>query len=128
MEITTVYIAQVWGPVLLAVGLGFFVSRKYYERIYRDLEKAPFAVLFFGMFAMAAGIVHILAHNAWDTFPQIVVSLIGWGLLLKGLVCTIAPGMADRSGDWVLSAKLVPTAGIGALVLGAYLSYIGYFV
>ncbi len=120
------FLAQVWGPVLVAVGLGFFLSGKYYARVYRDLEKAPFAVLFFGMFAMAAGIMQLLAHNVWATTPQIVVSLLGWGLLLKGVICVVVPAWADRSADWALSAKIVPAAGAFALLIGAYLYWVGY--
>jgi len=113
---------------MIAVGLGFFFSRTFYMKVYRDLEKAPFAVIFFGMFAMAAGTAQILFHNAWGTFPQILVTLFGWGLLIKGIVCTIFPGWAERGGDWAISAKIVPMAGISALVLGGYLSWVGYFV
>lgn len=126
MDITT-FLAQIWGPIMLAVGLGFFLSQKFYVKIYRDLEKDPFAVLFFGMFAMAAGIVHVLVHNVWGNFSQILVSLFGWALLIKGVICVTFPGLADRGGDWALSAKIVPAVGGFALLLGAYLSWLGYF-
>ena len=126
MDITT-FLAQVWGPVLVAVGLGFFASRAYYVKIYRDLEKETFAVLFFGMFAMAAGIIQLLAHNVWGTLPQVVVSLLGWGLLIKGIICTTFPKLADKGADWTLDAKIVPAAGGIALLIGAYLSWVSYF-
>jgi hypothetical protein len=125
---TTMFLAQLWGPVLVAVGVGFFWSRSFYVRIYRDMEKAPFAVLFFGMAAISAGVAQVLAHNAWDTLPEVIVSLLGWGLLLKGLVCTVAPGIADRGGDIVVESKLMPAAGASVLIIGAYLSWLGYFV
>lgn len=112
---------------MVAVGLGFFFSWKYYVKVYRDLENSFFAVLFFGMFAMAAGIAHILAHNVWGNLSQAVVSFLGWALLAKGIVCVVFPGVADRGGDWALGAKIVPAAGTAALILGAYLSWIGYF-
>ncbi len=123
---TTVFLAQVWGPILVAVGLGFFVSRAYYVKIYRDLEKAPFAVLFFGMFAMAGGIIQILMHNVWSSLPEVAVSFLGWGLLLKGIVCVVVPKVADRGGDFALHAKIVPSVGGFALLVGVYLSWIGY--
>lgn len=122
------FLAQVWGPILVAVGLGFFFSKNYYVRIYRDLEKESFAVLFFGMFAMAAGIAHIMVHNIWGNFSQMLVSFLGWGLLIKGIVCVTFPKLADRGGDWALSAKLVPAIGGLVLLLGAYLCWIGYFI
>ncbi len=124
----TIFFAQIWGPVLVAIGLGFFFSRKYYIRMYRDLEKDSFVVLFFGMFAMSTGIIHVLAHNLWDTLPQIIVSILAWGLLLKGIICTTFPGLADRGADWALNMKVVPSAGGIALLIGVYLSWIAYFV
>ena len=127
MEVTT-FLAQLWGPILVAVGLGFFFSTKYYVKIYRDLEKESFAVLFFGMFAMAAGIAQILAHNVWGSLSEGIVSLLGWGVLLKGIICVTFPKLADFGGEWALDKKVVPAAGAIALLLGAYLSWIGYFM
>jgi len=125
MEVTT-YLAHLWGPVLLAVGIGFFVSRSYYVKVYHDLQKAPFAVLFFGMFAMAAAIAQLLAHNTWSTLPEILISFLGWSLLLKGIVCVVWPRLADKGGDWAIDSKLVPTAGAIALLIGGYLTWFAY--
>ncbi len=125
MELTT-FLAQLWGPILIAVGLGFFVSRPYYIRIYKDIEQAPFAVLFFGMAAMAAGLAQLLSHNAWDSLPEILVTLLGWGLLLKGVICVVSPSLADRGGDFALAARIVPAAGGLAFLIGAYLTWFAY--
>src|SRR3989344_4965302 len=124
---TTIYLAQIWGPVMLAVGIGMFVSRNYYIKLYRDIDKAPFAALIFGMAAMATGIAQVAAHNVWDTGPQIIISLLGWGLLLKGALFTAWPDLVDLMGDWAVYSKLIPIAGAAVLVLGAYVTWIGYF-
>ncbi len=122
----TVFLAQMWGPAILAVGLGIFVSRKYYVKIYRDLEKETFALLIFGMAGIAAGIAQVSVHNVWDTIPQIVVSLLGWGLIVKAAVFTIAPNVVDQWGDWAADSKLIPVAGTFLLIVGAYLSWFAY--
>ena len=44
---TTLFLAKLWGPAILAVGIGVFVSRNYYIKIYLDLEKDALAVLLF---------------------------------------------------------------------------------
>ena len=122
----TLFLAQLWGPVILAVGIGVFVSRTYYIKIYRDLEKDTLAVLLFGMVAMTAGIAHILFHNVWDTFPQVLVSLLGWGLLIKGTFFIIAPKLVDKAGDSWINMKLIPFAGGSMLLIGAYLTWFSY--
>lgn len=125
---TTLFLAQLWGPTILAVGIGVFVSRKSYLKTYRDLQKETLAVLLFGMVAMSSGIAHITYHNVWGTFPEIVISLLGWGLLLKGLAFTIAPGLVDKVGDFEADAKLIPAAGVFMLIAGMYLSWVGFFM
>lgn len=124
---TTTFLAQVWGVAMFAVGLGFFTSPKYYLRIYRDLEKAPLATLVFGIGGIVGGIAQINAHNIWGTVPETVITLFGWGLLVKGAVFTVLPGWVDRAGDWEADKKITPIAGSITLAIGVYLSWIGFF-
>lgn len=124
----TMLLAQIWGPIILAIGLGFFVSRSSYIRLYKDIQKEPLAVLSFGIFSMVIGILHISIHNAWGSFPQGLVSLLGWGTLMKGVLFIVAPRFVDKAADWEVSNKLVPSAGALILIVGIYLSYIGYFI
>jgi hypothetical protein len=123
---TTVFLAQLWGPVMLALGIGFFASRRYYIRLYRDLEKETLAVLTIAMLAIPAAIVQIGVHNSWSSLPEVVVSLLGWLLLLKGLVLAIAPGWADKAGNWEVKARLIPGIGAVLVIIGAYLSWFGF--
>jgi hypothetical protein len=126
MDITT-FLASLWGPVILAVAIGVFVSRPYYIKVYRDLEKDALAALLFGMVAMTAGIAHILFHNVWDTFPQVLVSLLGWGVLIKGTLFIVTPKFVDKAGDGWVHMKLIPFAGVLMLLVGAYLTWFAYF-
>lgn len=123
----TALFAQLWGPTLLAVASGVFASRKYYNKIYRDLQKEPFGLLLFGMIAIPGGIAHINYHTVWGTLPEIVITLLGWGLLLKGLVFAIAPGFVDKAGDFEADVKLIPIAGVLMTLMGLYLSWVGFF-
>lgn len=123
---TTIFLMQLWGPVLLAIGVGFFTSQKYYVKIYRDLEKQAFSVFLFAIIAIPLGIAQIQAHNVWENFPQVVVSILGWGLLIKGIVFAISPRSVDRTADWEADSKLIPLAGALMLILGIYLTWVGY--
>lgn len=115
MDLTT-FLAQMWGPAILAVGLGIFINPTYYARVYREIEKEPLAVLVCSMIGIAAGVAHIYVHNIWNTAPQMIISLLGWGLLIKGALFAIAPTFIDKAGDWYAHKKLVPA--VGALAVG----------
>ncbi len=124
---TTIFLAKLWGPVILAVGLGIFISRNYYHKIYRDLENSALAALVFGMTAMVAGTAHIITHNAWGTFAEGLVSFLGWGLFAKGTLFVMVPNLVDRMGDFWVNKNLVPMAGTITMVVGLYLCWLGYF-
>ncbi|MEX0910134.1 MAG: hypothetical protein WDZ73_00035 [Candidatus Paceibacterota bacterium] len=128
IDIVTIFLAQIWGPILIAMSAGVFVNRNYYLKIYRNLDKETLAVLCFGLVALVLGIVHIGSHNVWSSGPQIIISFLGWALLIKGLILTIKPQLAERAGGWVISSNLISIMGAVSLVLGLYLTWVGYFM
>ncbi len=127
MNITS-FFAQFWGPIILAIGLGFFTSKGYYIRLYKDLQKEPLATLTFGVLAMIIGIFQISIVNNWGSFNEVIISLLGWGTLVKGVAFLVVPNFADKVADWEVAKKLVPGAGVLAIIAGLYITWIGYFV
>jgi len=123
---TTLFLAQIWGPILLAIGFGFFISRSFYVRLYKDIQNEPLATLVFGMFAMTVGILQIFVHNSWGSFNAGLMSFLGWATLIKGAMFLIVPGFVDKAADWEVSKKFVPVAGLLVIIAGIYLSWIGY--
>lgn len=123
---STVFLAQLWAPTLLALGLGMLVSPAYYKRVYRDIEKETLALVTLALLLIPVGVAHIMAHNSYDTLAAGIISLLGWGTFLKGVVMAVAPKYVDRKGDWAVRAKIVPGAGIVLVILGSYLGFVGY--
>lgn len=127
MEETTLFLAQLIGPTMLAVGLGIFFSRYYYTKVYRHLENETLAVLMSGIAALVIGILMVRNHNEWDGFVATVVTLVGWLSIAKGLMLIIIPRTVDRIGD-ALSVRpsWFPVVGAIYAVIGAILSYAAY--
>ncbi|MEX2369338.1 MAG: hypothetical protein WD552_03035 [Candidatus Paceibacterota bacterium] len=126
---TTVFLAQIWGPVLLAIGLGVLISRHRYTRMYREVGKETFALLFFALLAIAGGIAQILAHNVWGSFPEILISLFGWILLVKGAVLAVFPKLAGKVGRCCLKSSVaIIAAGVITLILGVYITRFGFLM
>ncbi len=125
---TTTFLAQLWGPAIVAIGLGIFVSRNYYIRIYKELEKETLSMLLFAMVAITAGIAQIHFHNTWNTLPEVIISFLGWSLLLKGLAFAIVPGWVDQGADYQVKSNLVQVGGAVMLIVGIYLCWFGFLV
>ena len=124
----TLLLAQIWGPVLFAIAIGLFASRRYYVKVYKDIESEPLAALTFAIFSMALGIIHVKVHNLWTTPEAILITLLGWGLLGKGFLFAIVPTVANKGGQWAARSELL-SAGAGIVfALGLYLTWFGYVV
>lgn len=126
---TTIFLAQIWGPVMLALGLGMLISRDRYLRMYRELGHKDFSILVFAMAAIAAGVVQIGAHNVWGSLPEVLISLFGWLLLVKGAALAIFPKLVGKVARcYTKNSAFVITGGVILLVIGAYLSYLGFLM
>lgn len=126
MNEVTMLLAQLWGPILVVLGIGILVSRSYYVRVYRGLENETLALMIGAVAFMAAGIAQVLAHNTWDSLPEIVISLLGWALLAKGVVLAIFPRAVDRWGDVAARSQYFNIAAAATIILGGYLTALGY--
>lgn len=127
MDSTTLFLAQLIGPTMLAVGVGIFFSKNYYAKVYRNLENETLAVLMSGIAALVIGIVMVTTHNVWEGFVATVVTLVGWLSIVKGLLLIISPRTVDRIGDRLsANPSLFPIIGTVYAVLGAIISYVAY--
>lgn len=85
-------------------------------------------MILFGMLALASGLAIVLAHNRWSGAAlTIVVTLLGWVLVLRGTLILVLPsGLLDAFiaaldfERWIYLYAALP------FLLGAYLTYAGF--
>lgn len=122
---TSMFIAQLLAVVYLAVGLGLLLSGDYYKKAMAEMVKSHATMYLGGVMALLAGFLIVSFHNVWEGWP-ILVTLIGWLALVKGLVLLIFPEwMMDWSSKWV-NKNWAWYAWV-PLVLGALFGYFGFF-
>lgn len=82
-----------------------------------------------GWITLAAGLALVLAHNVWSRRPfPVVVTLVGWTTLLKGLLfLLLAPAAAaELFLDRLHYQQLFYLYAAIALILGVYLTCVGF--
>lgn len=126
MELTF-FLARVWGIIAVTIGLGIFINRNFYSKLYRDFGSEPLAILTFSIIGIILGFIHISIHNVWGNFSQVIISLFGWGLLIKGVAFATVPKLVERSSNFIARAKVLPWSGVLIIIIGVYLSWIGFF-
>jgi hypothetical protein len=122
----TELIARIAGLYLLATGLGFFVSRSFYERMVMGNAKSdPVLLNLSGAAHFIVGMVILMNHFQWFNAAQLTVTLLGLGATAKGAALIIIPETTLKSPKTVGTTLTATT--IGFAVAGAWFIYVGFF-
>ncbi len=126
MNEMTLFLAQIFGPVLGLTGLGILLNPDFYEKAFKDFSKESFSLVAISMSMIAVGVVLVTKHFMWGSLAEGFVSFIGLGFLIKGVLLTVMPKAFDGLVKSLYSKNLIRFAGGLWLVAGAYLAYVGF--
>jgi hypothetical protein len=83
------------------------------------------AVFLEGLLTLNCGALVVAFHNVWTGLP-VVVTFLGWGMVLKGTVRLAAPGLGLRVYERIAPERAwhFRAAGVVALGLSAFSGYL----
>ena len=124
---TSIFIAKLMGPIILAIGIAILFDKKAMLAMAKELLGSRALIFLFGLLDLLLGLVLVTVHNVWVWDWRVIITLIGWISIGRGLVrmwCTAyvvktAPKLLKKQG-------LLTGVSIGVLIIGAVLSYYGY--
>jgi hypothetical protein len=123
------YLARLIGLYCLLAALIMFVHREGMIAAVEALVLDRPSLLILGVLTVAAGLAMVLAHNVWSggALP-VVVTLIGWLTLLKGMVLWLVspPAAAQFYLEQLHYPQLYYLYAAVTLVIGAYLTVGGF--
>jgi len=125
---SSVFIAKIIGPLFIIVAVGLLLNLKYYQRVLEEFAKSP-ALLYLGGFnAFIFGILIVLFHNVWQLQWPVVITILGWMGLIKGVALLVFPDvMARLSSRYTKSSTSLIVQSAVILVLGVFLTVMGYW-
>lgn len=118
------FLAKFWGWYLIVffVILSFNPSR--IKQIIEYAKDQKFAILT-SFLAITIGLINILLHNVWQANWRIIITLLGWIALFKGLIMFTYPlGVLKRLE--ILNVKFLQVVYVFLLLCGLYLLNMGY--
>ena len=124
---TSVFLARLIGPVMLAVGLAVFAN----QRAFRDMAEeflASRALLFLsGLLIMPMGLAIVLTHNVWTADWRALITLFGWLNAIGGAVRLFAPAYVMQTGRAMLKRSFFTSVAAAIwVVLGLLFCFFGY--
>ena len=119
-------IAKIASVIYLSASLGTFFNAAYYRNVSNDLFSNAGLTYLAGLVTVIIGLLIVNYHNVWAKNWTVLITLLGWLALLKGIVLIVSPqfvhSLSERMfTDW--SFRIFPYA---TFCLGLLFAYFGF--
>ena len=120
----SLFLAKFWGWYLIIFFVVLSFNPKRIKQIFEDLKDEKFLIMA-SFIAIIVGLLNILFHNIWELNWKLIITLIGWIALFKGLSLFIFP---KRTILWldIINIKFVQLIYMLLFFLGLFLLNMGY--
>ena len=120
-------LAQIAGVYLTVVGVSVVAKQRMLREAVDDFFKNHFLVYFAGEMLLILGLLVVLNHNIWVQSWEVIITLIGWVMLLKGAMFLLLGEKNVKSMVKMFNSSSSYTVwGIIAILLGIYLIFQGF--
>ena len=123
----SLFLAKLIGLYLILVAGAMLLNKKDISLLFGVYTKNPKAIYLTGIVDAMIGLALVLSHNIWTWDYRVVITIVGWLLLLRGAGRMLAPDAVAKS---LLKFKKIGQGPILAmlvflLLVGVYLAYMG---
>jgi len=125
----TIYLSRLIGLYCILVDLSLIIHRPGSVGSIVAVFNDPAVMLTLGIATVAAGLAMVLAHNIWSGgAPTVVVTLVGWLALIKGVLFLALPAGVEREMivGWLRTPTCFYVCLAPSLLIGIYLTVCGF--
>ncbi len=120
-------IFQIFSIAYLAIGIGIFVNHDFYKKMFSDFIENSAILYLGGIMALVVGFFIVAFHNIWVMDLSVIITVIGWIALIKGVVILVLPKtMIALSKAIIDNAVFMKVEAIIATIAGLLFSYLGF--
>jgi hypothetical protein len=124
MELS-MFLAKLLGVYFLIVAAELLIRRRELEGAIKDFASSKGLLFFSGSISLLLGLAIVIGHPVYESDYRIVISLLGWLLILRGVWRMAFPSHVQKKMASCFH-KGYKVIFLIALVLGIYLTYMGY--
>jgi len=121
------FLAKLIGPVFIVGGLGMLFNAALFQVMFERSLHDHMLIYLTGVLSLPAGLAIVVLHNQWKWHWPVMITVIGWLMVIGGIVRMLAPQMVEAFGLSLIGYPnfFIIDGGI-AVLLGVLLSYFGY--
>ena len=119
-----VEVAKIFGPVFVIWGIWVFLYQENSKKVLEGLSKSLPCLYLFGMINLIVGLFIINVYSCWIWHPSLLVTLLGWGAFLEGLIFFFIPKLSIKL--YSVRRNTLVLFGLGTLIWGLALMWFAY--
>lgn len=120
----SILLAKFWGWYLIVFFVILSFNPKRIKQIFNDLRDEKFLIIA-SFVAIIIGLINILLHNVWEANWKLIITLIGWIALFKGLALFTFPRQTVKRLNYI-NVKFVQVIYMLLFLLGVFLLNVAY--
>lgn len=121
------WIQQFFAIQLVLIGLSHLLYAKEWSKFFALIQKSGVPSIIIVMYTLPSGIIIVIGHQVWSGIP-LILTLIGWGYLLKCVLYLLISKLADKPVDNMAKGQRgLQTVGIVMAVLGGVVAVPAFF-
>jgi hypothetical protein len=125
--LTSIFIAKLIGPILLVVGASILIDEKSIRAMAKQVLSSHALIYIFGIIDLLLGLLLVLVHNVWVMDWRVIITLVGWISIARGIVRIMFTPFIMKNGPKIIKKQgLLTGVAVVVLIIGAVLSYYGY--
>ena len=121
MELT-IFFARLWGSYFIIFGLLFIITRQLGKTIEMTDDKA--FVISTGYITLIMGLVTAILHNVWVADWRVVITLLGWSTVIKGIQKIGFPEHIHKQAQMFKKKQWL--SAVFLIILGAWLMWMSF--
>jgi hypothetical protein len=128
MDEVSIFLARALGWYLLIISLSMLINYKVFFNTFQQwVEQQPGIITLTAFISIILGILMVLVHNIWTLDWRIVVTILAWLTLIKGIVRLNFPFAVPQTMEFFHQRRPAYFAlGILCLILALFLLLHGY--
>ncbi len=126
MELS-IFLAKAIGLYYVILSLGMILNGARIKVLLMEIMNNPGLLFVTGFFTLIIGILLVTSHNIWVADWRVLITLLGWGALIKGvMIVTLPQFMIETSKKWMQNNVYYYTTMCIVFLIGIFLLYHGY--
>jgi hypothetical protein len=121
------FLARLLGPLFVVISVGMLANQAVYHAMIAEFLRSDGLIYLSGLASLLAGLAIVNVHNSWGTDWRLIITVLGWLMVIGGIVRIVLPRLAVSIGTTMYEPQVtIIVVAVITLLLGAFLSYKGY--